>query len=185
MKAFRNKFSSLSLAALLVLSLSATPALADKEGKDNNRWSSNTVDTLVGIKGAEALVGAVLYVEGADVLDFSLVEFLSSERFVLFAPTNSAFENLLALEPGSLAGLSASDIANALGGLVPADAVAGILLKHVVPKRKFWRGTENRLLRDGSAHAADGSELTVGVGVSGVVVNDSTIIKSNFITRNS
>ena len=174
--------------ALLALAIAGNQAFAADAGKGSERhgwWTPNTVEVLIETNGAEALVGAVLYVEDAGILDFSLVNFLSRERYVLFAPTNTAFEALLGLDPGSLAGLSAADIAGALGDLVAADAVAAILLKHVVPTRRPWRADETSLLRAGSVHAVDGTELTVGVGARGVTVNDTTIIKANVRTRNS
>ncbi len=179
-----NRTRFVQVLAVLALALGSSQAIADDD--ERRSWGApNTVEVLAGTNGAEALVGAVLYVEDANVLDFSLVRFLSRERYVLFAPSNPAFEALLGLDPGSLAGLSAGDIAGALGGLVPADAVAAILLKHVVPTRQPWRGSETALLRAGSAHAADGSELSVGIGAAGVTVNDSTIVKANVRSRNS
>ncbi|NND60407.1 MAG: fasciclin domain-containing protein [Gammaproteobacteria bacterium] len=174
--------------AIAALALGSAQAVADDDDDDHGGGAPNTVEVLASTNGAEALVGAVVYVEQSGVLDFSLVDFLSDRRnrFILFAPTNPAFENLLGLDAGSLDGLSSADIANALGGFVPADAVAGILLKHVVPSNRLgWRASETALLRKGSATAADGSELEVGVGATGVTVNDSTIIKANVRTRNS
>lgn len=173
--------------ALLALAFGAQTALADDDddSSDDDGRAPNTVEVLASTEGAQALVGAVVYVEGAGVLDFSLVSFLSENRYVLFAPSNSAFENLLALPEGALDGLTASDIASALGELVPAEAVAGILLKHVVPTNRPWRATESALLRAGTASAADGTELVVGIGAKGVEVNDSTITKSDVRSRNS
>ena len=174
------------LGVLLSLATIAGPATA---GDDKPRERLSAVEYLLEVNGAEALIGAVLYVDEAGVLDFNLVDFLGDRdnRFVLFAPSNPAFERLLGFEPGALAGLSAEAIKDALGGLVPAADVGNILLKHVVPTEtsRRPRGSEAALLAVGSALAADGSELTVGIGNTGVTVNASTIIKSDVRTRNA
>ena len=70
--------------AVLALAFGSSQAIAADAGKGDDRhgwWSiPNTVEVLLETNGAEALVGAVLYVEDADILDFSLVDFLIGNR---------------------------------------------------------------------------------------------------------
>ena len=149
--------------------------------------SNRTIlDTLKNTNGAEALVAAVLVVDEAGVLDFSLAELLGDRNadVALFAPSNAAFEKLLGLEPGFLNGLSVAEIKDALPDLLPrgvgADEVAAILLKHAsLPEEaNLETSSENELLRRGHVVVADESNFPVGVGRSGVEVNyETTIIK--------
>ena len=174
------------------LFLAAPSAMAD-----NNRYgygkAPTVLDKLVQTDGAQAVVAAVLVVDEAGVLPFSLAEILGDrkEEVVLLAPSNAAFEKLLGVDPGTLNGLSIDDVKAALPGLLPpgveVSAVADILLKHVaLPKRASLRtASENKLLEKGSIMVADESEFPVGIGASGVQINyETTIIKSNISARN-
>lgn len=160
----------------------------------NGYYKSPTIlDKLIQTDGAQAVVAAVLVVDEAGVLHFSLAEVLGNKKaeVVLFAPSNSAFENLLGIDPGTLNGLTIDEVKSALPGLLPpgvgVDAVAKILLKHVsLPKRaNIWSASENALLAKGSVELADESVFAVGVGANGVQVNyETTIIKANIKARN-
>lgn len=185
----RFRFISIAILALTLLTL---PALASAEGQ---RWSSRStiVEILANTDGAQALVAAVLVVDEAQVLDFSLVSLLGDRRadLVVFAPSNAAFENLLGLDPGSLNGLSVEEVKAALPGALPSgvgpNEVAAILLKHVGQVRRASSFTVSQLalLRRGQVTVADGSELPVGIGVAGVEVNnETTIIRKDIRARN-
>ena len=160
----------------------------------NGYYKSPTIlDKLIQTDGAQAVVAAVLVVDEAGVLHFSLAEVLGNKKaeVVLFAPSNAAFENLLGIDPGTLNGLTIDEVKSALPGLLPpgvgVDAVAKILLKHVsLPKRaSIWTASENALLAKGSVEVADDSVFAVGVGANGVQVNyETTIIKANIKARN-
>lgn len=160
----------------------------------NGYYKSPTIlDKLIQTDGAQAVVAAVLVVDEAGVLHFSLAEVLGNKKaeVVLFAPSNAAFENLLGIDPGTLNGLTIDEVKSALPGLLPpgvgVDAVAKILLKHVsLPKRaNIWTASENALLAKGSVEVADESVFAVGVGANGVQVNyETTIIKANIKARN-
>lgn len=163
----------LSAAVLaLTLGFGGAAALADHNHKRNT-----VVSKLLATDGAQALVAAVLVAapELVDVLNDK------QERFTVFAPSNAAFEKLLGLKAGFLNGLSVEDIVSALPGALPpgvdAGAVAAILAKHVIIGKKR---SVNRLLKKGVAKVADGSELPVSIGASGVSVNyETTIIKGD------
>lgn len=160
----------------------------------NGYYKSPTIlDKLIQTDGAQAVVAAVLVVDEAGVLHFSLAEVLGNKKaeVVLFAPSNAAFENLLGIDPGTLNGLTIDEVKSALPGLLPpgvgVDAVAKILLKHVsLPKRaNIWTASENALLAKGSVEVADESVFAVGVGANGVQVNyETTIVKANIKARN-
>jgi uncharacterized surface protein with fasciclin (FAS1) repeats len=160
----------------------------------NGYYKSPTIlDKLIQTDGAQAVVAAVLVVDEAGVLHFSLAEVLGNKKaeVVLFAPSNAAFENLLGIDPGTLNGLTIDEVKSALPGLLPTgvgvDAVAKILLKHVsLPKRaSIWTASENALLAKGSVEVADESVFAVGVGANGVQVNyETTIVKANIKARN-
>ena len=160
----------------------------------NGYYKSPTIlDKLIQTDGAQAVVAAVLVVDEAGVLHFSLAEVLGNKKaeVVLFAPSNAAFEKLLGLDPGTLNGLTIDEVKSALPGLLPpgvgVDAVAKILLKHVsLPKRaNIWTASENALLAKGSVEVADESVFAVGVGANGVQVNyETTIVKANIKARN-
>ena len=114
----------------LVLMLLSTTALASNYS--GQRGVPTILAKLVATDGAQALVAAVLVVDGAGALPFSLAELLGDKReeVVLLAPTNTAFENLLGLEPGTLDGLTIGEIEGALPALLPpgvgVDEVAAI-----------------------------------------------------------
>ncbi len=155
--------------------------------------SPTILDKLIKTDGAQAVVAAVLVVDEAGALHFSLAEVLGNKKaeVVLFAPSNAAFEKLLGLDPGTLNGLTIDEVKSALPGLLPpgvgVDAVAKILLKHVsLPKRaNIWTASENALLAKGSVEVADESVFAVGVGANGVQVNyETTIIKADIKARN-
>lgn len=177
---------SLVLALAIVLTAPAVMA-------DGHKKSSTIVDVLSNTDGAQAVVAAVLVVDSAEVLDFSLAELLGNRHseVVLFAPSNAAFEKLLGLEPGTLNGLTIEEVVEALPGLLPpgvgVQEVAAILLKHAyLPKdANLETASENALLAMGSVKVADESNFPVGIGASGVQINyETTIIKADILARN-
>lgn len=179
---------------VLALAMLLTPmaVMADHDD-DNSNKKPTVVEILSEVDGAQAVVAAVLVVDEAGVLTFSLAELLGDKNaeLVVLAPSNAAFEALLGLEPGTLNGLSVMDVKDALPGLLPPGVgpseVAAILLKHVAqpPVAKLRTASENVLLGQGSVEVADGSVFAVSVGASGVQVNyETTIIKANIRARN-
>ena len=167
-----------------------TPAAASGYGY---KKPATVLDKLVQTDGAQAVVAAVLVVDEAGVLHFSLAEILGDKNaeVVLFAPSNAAFEQLLGLDPGTLNGLTIEQVKDALPGLLPpgvgAGEVASILLKHVaLPKRAtLWTASDLALLEKGTVQVADESEFPVSVTASGVGVNyETTIIRANINARN-
>ena len=167
-----------------------TPAVASGYGY---KKPATVLDKLVQTDGAQAVVAAVLVVDEAGVLHFSLAEILGDKNaeVVLFAPSNAAFEQLLGLDPGTLNGLTIEQVKEALPGLLPpgvgAGEVASILLKHVaLPKRAtLWTASDLALLEKGTVQVADESEFPVSVTASGVGVNyETTIIRANINARN-
>lgn len=160
---------------------------------DSNNRQLTILDRLLQTDGAQAVVAAVLVVDEAGVLQFSLADVLgdSDAEVVLLAPGNAAFEKLLGVDAGTLNGLTIDQVKNALPGLLPlgvdAGVVANILLKHVALPNKATLKTasERALLDDGSIQVADESVFAVGIGASGVQINyESTIIKANINARN-
>ncbi|WP_419175344.1 fasciclin domain-containing protein [Desulfosediminicola sp.] len=177
---------------LVALALAFLMTVSTAMANGNQRFAT-ILDKLVQTDGAQAVVAAVLVVDEAEVLEFSLAEILGNKRgdVVLFAPGNAAFEKLLGLEPGTLNGLTIEEIVAALPGLLPpgvdAGTVAAILLKHVsLPRRANLRtASENALLENGSVVVADESVFAVGIGATGVQINyETTIIKANIKARN-
>ena len=174
--------------------LVTTPVIASGYGYGFGYKKSNTIlDKLVQTDGAQAVVAAVLVVDEAGALHFSLAEILGDKdaEVVLFAPSNAAFEKLLGLDPGTLNGLSIEQVKEALPGLLPpgvdAGVVANILLKHVALPRKSTLRTASdlALLAKGTVEVADESVLPVSVSASGVGVNyETTIIRANITARN-
>lgn len=190
MRTFNRQLWTVALA--LLLSVTTSVALADDDDRDDRR-SPTILDTLLKIDGAQALVAAVLVVDDADVLGFSLADLLDNRReeIVLLAPSNAAFEKLLGLDEGFLVGLEIAEVQAALPGALPPGVgvgeVAAILLKHAAfPRRANFRtASENALLRRGHIAVAYGDILPVGIGGSGVQVNyETTIIKANIPTSN-
>ena len=170
--------------------LITTPAVASGFGY---KKPATVLDKLVQTDGAQAVVAAVLVVDEAGALHFSLAEILGDKNadVVLFAPGNAAFEQLLGLDPGTLNGLTIEQVKDALPGLLPpgvgAGEVASILLKHVaLPKRAtLWNASDLALLKKGTVKVADESEFPVSVTASGVGVNyETTIIRANISARN-
>ncbi len=171
-----------------------TPAVASGYGYGFGDKEPNTVlDKLVQTDGAQAVVAAVLVVDEAGALPFSLADILGDKNaeVVLFAPGNAAFEQLLGLDPGTLNGLTIDQVKEALPGLLPpgvdAGVVANILLKHVaLPKKATLRtASDLALLEEGTVEVADESIFPVSVTASGVGVNyETTIIRANITARN-
>jgi len=185
--ALKALFSTALAAAFVVAAPSSTFA------HSNNHSTGTILDVLTATDGAQAVVAAVLVVDEAGVLDFSLAELLGDKKsqLILLAPSNSAFENLLGLDPGALDGLSVEQIKDALPGLLPAGVgageVAAILLKHAsLPERANNRtASASALLQNGFIEVADGSELPVSIGGEGIKVNyEATIVAPNFRARN-
>jgi uncharacterized surface protein with fasciclin (FAS1) repeats len=187
MTSLKGLFSIALAAAFLV----AAPSSAFAQPSNNS--TGTILDVLTETDGAQAVVAAVLVVDEAGVLDFSLAELLGDKRsqVILLAPSNSAFENLLGLDPGSLDGLTVEQIKDALPGLLPAgvgaEEVAAILLKHAaLPQRANNRtASASALLTNGFITVADGSEFPVSIGGAGIKVNyEATIVQPDFRTRN-
>lgn len=191
MKNVKNRFLQ-ALVLALSFFMAAPSAVADSD-RYGYRKAPTALDKLVQTDGAQAVVAAVLVVDNAQVLPFSLAEILGDRKadVVVLAPSNAAFEKLLGLDPGFLNGLSIEDVEAALPDLLPdgvgVSEVAAILLKHVaLPKRaNLWTASEDALLKNGSIVVADESEFPVGIGATGVQVNyETTIIKANIGARN-
>lgn len=179
--------------AVLALALCAMPSVASADYGFADGKRGTVLDVLQRTDGAQAVVAAVLVVDEAEVLPFSLAELLDDRRaeVVLFAPGNAAFEELLGLDPGSLDGLSIEEVKDALPGLLPsgvgAAEVAAILLKHAALPRSanLFTASEKALLRKGSITVADESVFPVGIGASGAQVNyETTIIRADLSARN-
>lgn len=188
MQTIKNR-SLLSLFLALVFFIT-TPAVASGYGY---KKPDTILDKLVQTDGAQAVVAAVLVVDEAGALHFSLAEILGDKNaeVVLFAPGNAAFEQLLGLDPGTLNGLTIEQVKEALPGLLPpgvgAGEVASILLKHVaLPKRAtLWTASDLALLKKGTVEVADESIFPVSVTASGIGVNyETTIIRANINARN-
>ena len=190
----KNVTNRLLQSMILALAFFLTTPVVMADGYGYGYKKSNTIlDKLIRTDGAQAVVAAVLVVDEAGALHFSLAEVLGDKKaeVVLLAPGNAAFEKLLGLDPGTLNGLSIDEVKAALPGLLPpgvdAGAVAQILLKHVsLPKKaNLWTASDSALLAKGSIKVADESEFVVGVGASGIQVNyETTIIKANIKARN-
>ena len=187
MTALKGLFSIALAAAFLVAAPSSSFA------QYNYNSTGTVLDVLTETDGAQAVVAAALVVDEAGVLDFSLAELLGDKRsrVILLAPSNSAFENLLGLDPGFLDGLTIEQIKDALPGLLPdgvgAEEVAAILLKHAsLPQRLNPKtASESALLKNGFIEVADGSEFPVSIGEAGTKVNyETTIVKPNLRARN-
>jgi uncharacterized surface protein with fasciclin (FAS1) repeats len=179
--------------ALLALALYAVPTVASADYGFGSGKRETVLDVLQRTDGAQAVVAAVLVVDEAEVLPFSLAALLDDRRaeVVLFAPSNAAFEDLLGLDRGSLDGLSIEEVKDALPGLLPggvgAADVAAILLKHAaLPRRaNLFTASEKALLREGSVTVADDAVFPVGIGASGVQINyETTIIRADLSARN-
>jgi len=179
--------------ALLALALFVVPAVASADEDFAHGKRETILQLLQRTDGAQAVVAAVLVVDEAQALPFSLAELLGNRRaeVVLFAPSNAAFEGLLGLDPGSLNGLSIEEVKSALPGLLPsgvgAAEVAAILLKHAaLPHRaNLFTASEKALLREGSVTVADESVLPVGIGAAGVQINyEATIIRADLAAQN-
>ena len=171
----------------LLLAFSAKTAVADD-------FDGSIVDRLIAVDGAQALVAAVLVVDESMVLDFSLAGALSTiDDLVLLAPTNSAFEALLGLEPGFLDGLSVDEVKAALPsvleglGLTVSDVI-NILLLHVGLVEGVDESTAGAevLLGNGGVGVAGSSEpLPVSLGSKGVRINyEANVIKADDFTDN-
>jgi uncharacterized surface protein with fasciclin (FAS1) repeats len=176
--------------ALALMLLSTTTLAANYGGL---RGVPTILDKLVATDGAQALVAAVLVVDGAEALPFSLAELLGDKReeLVLLAPTNTAFEKLLNLDAGTLDGMSIDDIQRELPSLLPpglgVEDVAAVLLKHAALPRKANRFTasERALLAKGELEVADESVFPVSVGNAGIRINyETSIIEPNVFVRN-
>jgi len=156
----------------LLLTFSATTALAQDDG--------SIVDNLLAIDGMQALVAAVLVVDEAQVLEFSIAEALSTiDDIVILAPVNSAFEELLGLDSGFLDGLSVDEVKAALPGVLESlglgvTDVINILLLHVgqIPDLDEDNAGAEALLESGGVVVAGLTEpLPVSLGSKGVRIN--------------
>jgi uncharacterized surface protein with fasciclin (FAS1) repeats len=177
----------------IILALAIVTAAPVVMAEGNSNKLATIVDVLSNTDGAQAVLAAVLVVDEAGALPFSLSELLGDRKseVVLFAPSNAAFEKLLGIEQASLNGLTVDEIKGDLPGLLPAgvgvNEVAAVLLKHASLQQKanLKTASENALLTNGKITVADESELPVGVGASGVQVNyETTIIKADVLARN-
>ena len=188
MKSVRKLTTVLFITFLAVLS---TAASATGWG----HYKKPTIlDSLVNTDGAQALVAAVQIVDENGNLGFSLAALLGDKNseVVLLAPSNSAFEQLLGLDEGSLNGLSIGEVKDALtsGALPPGVGVSevqAILLKHAsLPNRaNKFTVSQNALRKKGGIEVADGSVFSVSIGTAGVKVNyEATITKPDNFSRN-
>ncbi len=190
---FARHIRTLPIALLSLALFYAVPSVASAYDDFGLGKRQTILQLLQRTDGAQAVVAAVLVVDEAKVLPFSLAELLDNRRagVVLFAPSNAAFEGLLGLDPGSLNGLSIEEVKNALPGLLPsgvgAAEVAAILLKHAAlpPRANLFTASDKALLREGSVTVADESVLPVGIGAAGVQINyEATIIRANLSAQN-
>jgi len=190
---FARHIRTLPIALLSLALFYVVPSVASADDDFGLGKRQTILQLLQRTDGAQAVVAAVLVVDEAKVLPFSLAELLDNRRagVVLFAPSNAAFEGLLGLDPGSLNGLSIEEVKNALPGLLPsgvgAAEVAAILLKHAaLPQRaNLFTASEKALLREGSVTVADESVLPVGIGAAGVQINyEATIIRADLAAQN-
>ena len=183
MKSARKLTTTLIITLLAVIS---TAASATGWGQ----YKKPTIlDLLISTDGAQALVAAVLVVDEAGVLDFSIADLLGNKyaEIILLAPSNNAFERLLGLNDGTLDGLDVDTVKEELPGLLPDEVVAAILLKHVsLPKRaNKLTASQNALLKRGDITVADESPFPVSIGVLGVRINyETTITKPDNFSRN-
>ena len=178
----------------MLIALVSMPSLADDWDDDRYKGPQTVLNKLLATDGTQALVAAVLVVDEFGTLPFSLADLLADprEEVILFAPTNTAFEKLLDLEPGFLDGLSVQDIAAVLPGIVAGlgltvGDVQAILLKHAALPRKANRRTasEDALLRAGSVEVAAECIFPVSIGNDGVRINyESIIAKGDNFARN-
>jgi uncharacterized surface protein with fasciclin (FAS1) repeats len=178
----------------VLLALTAIPSHADDWDDDRYQGPQTILNKLLATDGTQALVAAVLVVDEFGTLPFSLADLLADRReeVILFAPTNTAFEKLLGLEPGFLDGLSVQDIAAALPGIVDGlgltvGDVQAILLQHAALPRKANRRTasEAALLRAGSVEVAAECLFPISIGNDGVRINyESIIVRGDQFARN-
>ncbi len=94
---------------------------------DGYKKSNTILDKLVQTDGAQAVVAAVLVVDEAGVLHFSLADVLGDKNaeVVLLAPGNAAFEKLLGLDLGTLNGLSIDEVKSSVARLVTSRCGCG------------------------------------------------------------
>lgn len=119
------------------------------------------VETAIANEDFNTLVAAVAVADLAEVLQ-------GEGPFTVFAPVDSAFA---ALPDGTLDDL-----------LLPEnqDQLAGILTYHVIPGEV--RSTD---LSDGMmAETVNGAEVTIGVGETGVTVNNANVVTADIETSN-
>ncbi|HSJ07729.1 MAG TPA: fasciclin domain-containing protein [Longimicrobiales bacterium] len=86
--------------------------------------------------------------------------------FTVFAPTDAAFAEI---------GLDASNI-----GSLPAEALADILLYHVVPERRDAAS----VTAVSSLTMANGGTTTIAVSQSGAFINDARIVQTDVAASN-
>lgn len=189
MKSFKNR--TLGLLVSVLLTLGSPTGLADDTFK-----KGTTLDALVAVDGAQALVAVVQIVDQEGDLGFSLADLFADKKTktILFAPSNSAFEALLGLDPGTLDGLTIGTIKDLLlTGTVPLpegvtiEDVQQILLQHASIPDKFKTKTASigALIQQGSIMVADGDELPVSIGGSGGRVNyESSVTAPDLFTKN-
>ena len=188
MKSARKLTTTLIITLLAVISTAASATGLGQYKKPT------ILDLLRSTDGAQALVAAVQIVDENGNLGFSLAALLGDKNseVVLLAPSNSAFEQLLGLDEGSLNGLSIGEVKDALtsGALPPGvgvPEVQAILLKHAsLPNRaNKFTVSQNVLLKKGEIEVADGSVFSVSIGTAGVKVNyEATITKPDNFSRN-
>ena len=180
------------LQGMLILLLGSLATVAVAKNVDEDR---NVLEKVVETDGTEALAAAVLLVDEAGVLPWSLAGDLANPHgeYVLFAPSNTAFETLLGLPPGTLEGLSIDEIKHALPGILSglglgAEQVGAILLKHYAVRTEpvsAESASARALLAKGIIWMVDGSGLPLGVGATGIVVNGETTVtvEDNFVSN--
>ena len=168
-----------------------SPAQASKRHWIYHRGST-ILDKLVNTDGAEALVAAVLVVDGAELADCPQIGRLLADRrakLTALAPNNTAFEEFLELPQGTLDGLSIDAIVKLLPDILDdlglnANDVCNVLLNHVSVK---GFQSKRRLLKRGQINVlGSDSDYPVSIGgAAGVWINyRNAITEANVFTVN-
>ena len=180
--------SALVVTFALVLSfvlVTGSPAQAGQYGDYHHR--PTILDELVGTDGAQALVAAVLVVDGSETECPQIGELLDDRKakLTLLAPNNTGFEDFLGLPEGDLDGLSIGNIVEKLVGLeLDPNNVCSVLLNHVSVK---GAQSTRALLKRGQINVV-GSESDYPVaigGPAGVWINyENAITEADVVAAN-
>ncbi|GAB4353367.1 MAG: hypothetical protein Kow006_18440 [Gammaproteobacteria bacterium] len=132
---------------------------ADKSAMSSTQPSGDIVDTAVSAGAFNTLVTAVKAAGLVDVLK-------GDGPFTVFAPTDAAFAKL---PQGTLEAL-----------LADKDQLVKVLTYHVVPGRL----EASDVVGMKRIRTVEGSELTIGSGAAGAMVDAANIIQTDIATRN-